>query len=141
VSLAAPGSVLFVCRHNAIRSPMAAALARAAFPGIYSRSAGVASGEPDPFAVAVMSEKGLDISRRTPRLITDLGDTGFDLIVTLAPEAHHHVLDLARTQSFDVEYWPTLDPSGTQGSRAQILDSYRACRDALDARIRERLGG
>lgn len=120
---------------------MAAALARAAFPNIYSRSAGVDGGQPDPFAAEVMAEKGLDISQRRPRTMTQLADTGFDLVVTLAPEAHHHVLDLARTQSFDVEYWPTLDPSGTQGSRAQILESYRACRDALDVAIRKRLAG
>ena len=120
---------------------MAAALARHHFPAIYSRSAGVETGDADPFAVEVMREIGVDLSRRKPRLIAELADTGFDLVVTLAPEAHHHVLDLSRTQSFEVEYWPTLDPSGTQGSRAQILDSYRACRDALDARIRQRLGG
>lgn len=119
---------------------MAAALARAAFPAIYSRSAGVDPGQADPFAVAVMQEKGLDLSQRRPRILTELADTGFDLVVTLAPEAHHHMLELARTQSFDVEYWPTLDPSSTQGSREQILDSYRACRDALDERIRARLG-
>ncbi len=62
-------------------------------------------------------------------------DTSFDLVVTLAPEAHHHVLDMARTQSFDVVYWPTLDPSGAQGSREQILESYRSVRDALGRQV------
>jgi protein-tyrosine-phosphatase len=138
---AAPGSVLFVCRHNAIRSPMAAALTRLIRPSIYTRSAGIEPGQPDPFAAEVMKEKGLDISRRQPRTLEELADTGFDLVITLAPEAHHHVLELARTQSFDVEYWPTLDPSGMQGSRAQILDSYRSCRDSLERAIRTRLGG
>ena len=117
---------------------MAAALARAAFPAIYSRSAGVEAGEPDPFAVAVMRELSLDLSQRRPRSLNELADTGFDLVVTLAPEAHHHVLDLARTESFDVEYWPTLDPSGTNGSREQILESYRTCRDGLSAKIKDR---
>lgn len=131
----APGSVLFVCRHNTIRSPMAAALARAAAPRTYIRSAGLEVGQPDPFTVAVMAEKGLDISRRIPRSLEDLADTSFELIITLAPEAHHHVLDLARTQSFEVAYWPTLDPSGTDGSRAQILASYRGVRDALAVQV------
>lgn len=117
---------------------MAAALTRASFPGIYTRSAGLEPGQPDPFAAAVMKEKGLDISRRAPRTLDELGDTGFDLVVTLAPEAHHHVLDLSRTQSFEVEYWPTLDPSSARGSREQIMDSYRAVRDALAAAIAKR---
>ncbi|UOM32899.1 low molecular weight phosphatase family protein [Acuticoccus sp. I52.16.1] len=132
-----PTSVLFVCRHNAIRSPMAAALARHAAPTTYIRSAGLETGQPDPFAVSVMAEKGLDISKRRPRSLEELNDTSFDLVVTLAPEAHHHVLDLARTQSFDVVYWPTLDPSGAQGSREQILESYRQVRDALGRQVEE----
>lgn len=136
----APGSILFVCRHNAIRSPMAAAIARELMPHTYIRSAGVEHGQADPFAVAVMAEKGLDISGRTPRTLEELHDTSFDLVVTLAPEAHHHVLEMARTQSFDVEYWPTLDPSGAQGSREQIMESYRATRDSLDKLVRKRFG-
>jgi len=133
-----PGSILFVCRHNAIRSPMAATIARQLMPSVYIRSAGVENGQPDPFAVAVMAEKGLDISRRVPRTLRELADTSFDLVITLAPEAHHHVLDMARTQSFDVEYWPVLDPSGAQGSREQIMQSYRAVRDSLDKTVRKR---
>ncbi|RAI03888.1 protein-tyrosine-phosphatase [Acuticoccus sediminis] len=116
---------------------MAAALARQASPNTYIRSAGLETGQADPFAVAVMAEKGLDISKRKPRSLEELNDTSFDLVVTLAPEAHHHVLDLARTQSFDVVYWPTLDPSGAQGSREQILESYRSVRDALDHQVNE----
>jgi protein-tyrosine-phosphatase len=135
-----PGSILFVCRHNAIRSPMAAAIARELMPHVYVRSAGVEQGQADPFAVAVMAEKGLDISGRTPRTLEELADTSFDVVVTLAPEAHHHVLDMARTESFDVEYWPTLDPSGAQGSREQIMESYRATRDGLDKLVRKRFG-
>jgi hypothetical protein len=37
-----------------------------------------------------------------------------------------------------VEYWPTADPSAAEGSREQRLDAYRAVRDQLLARIRER---
>lgn len=118
---------------------MAAALARLAFPHIYVRSAGIEPGNADPFAAAVMAELGLDISGRAPRTLEQLGETTFDLVVTLAPEAHHHVLEMARTQSFDVEYWPTHDPSTSTGARSQILESYRACRDALDRHIRARL--
>jgi hypothetical protein len=37
-----------------------------------------------------------------------------------------------------VEYWPTVDPTDTDGSREQRLDAYRAVRDQLLNRIRER---
>jgi protein-tyrosine-phosphatase len=136
-------SVLFVCAHNAIRSPMAEALARHYFgKSIYVQSAGVRLGEADPFMVAVLDEVGIDASRHKPRTLVDLEEwegVNFDLIVTLAPEAHHAALELTRTLAADVEYWPTPDPTLVQGSREQRLDAYRGVRDGLSDRVRARL--
>src|ERR1700729_2314519 len=141
-SPAQPLAVLFACGLNAIRSPMAAAMLRQMLgPSIYVGSAGVRKGEPDPFAVAVMAEIGLDISRHKPQTFEELDDLeglNFDLIVTLAPEAHHRALEITRTNAVDVEYWPTPDPSVVEGSREQRLQAYRAVRDQLLAHISER---
>ncbi len=137
-----PLAVLFACGLNAVRSPIAAALFSQIFGrAIYVGSAGVRKGELDPFAVAVMEEIGLDISRHKPVTFEELEDLeglNFDLIVTLAPEAHHRALELTRTSAVDVEYWPTADPSAVEGSREQRLDAYRDVRDQLLARIRQR---
>lgn len=136
-----PGAVLFACSFNAVRSPMAAAIARHLFPGkIFIDSAGARRGELDPFAVAVMDEIGLDISRHRPQAFEDLEDTNFDLIISLAPEAHHKALEYTRYNSVEAEYWPTADPTLATGSRDAILDEYRAVRDQLMARIKKRLG-
>lgn len=117
---------------------MAAALLRhLAGRRIYVESAGVRPGSPDPFAIAVMEEIGIDISDHEPRAIDDLHDLGFDLIVTLAPEAQHKALELAQNYAIDVVYWPTPDPTLTTGSRDMILDAYRAVRDRLFAKIKE----
>jgi len=144
-SPAQPLAVLFACGLNAIRSPMAAAMLREMFGrSIYVGSVGVRKGELDPFAVAVMAEIGLDISRHKPLTFEELDDLeglNFDLIVTLAPEAHHRALEITRTDAVDVEYWPTPDPSIIEGSREQRLDAYRAVRDQLLAQIRERFAG
>lgn len=135
-----PSSVLFVCGLNAVRSPMAEALARRLFgKSIYIQSAGVRKGELDPFSVKVMEEAGLDIGRHKPRTIEEIEDDNFDLIVTLAPEAHHKALEMTRTLAADVEYWPTPDPQLATGSREQILETYRIVRDGLEKRIRARL--
>jgi protein-tyrosine-phosphatase len=137
--------VLFICAHNAIRSPMAEALARHYFgKSVYVQSAGVRTGETDPFVAAVLDEIGIDASRHRPRTLADLEEwegLNFDLIVTLAPEAHHAALELTRTLAADVEYWPTPDPTLAQGSREQRLDAYRAVRDGLSERIRSSLRG
>jgi protein-tyrosine-phosphatase len=139
-----PQAVLFACGLNSVRSPMAAALFKHLFcHRAYVASAGVRSGELDPFAVAVMDEVGLDISKHRPMTFEELDDwegLNFDLIVTLAPEAHHKALDLTRTLALDVEYWPTPDPVGTEGTREQRLDAYRGVRDMLLARIKARFG-
>src|ERR1700686_4867943 len=137
-----PQAVLFACGMNSVRSPMAAALFKHLFGhSIYVGSAGVRKGEIDPFAVVVMAEMGLDIARHRPMTFEELEDwegLNFDLIITLSPEAHHKALDLTRTIAADVEYWPTPDPTGQEGSRAQQLEAYREVRDMLAARIKER---
>lgn len=125
---------------NQVRSPMAAAIARTLFPRqIYARSAGVRQGEIDPFVDAVMGEIGVDMSGHRPKTFEDLDESGFDLIITLAPEAHHKALEMTRTDSVDVEYWPTMDPTLATGSRDQILESYRTVRDQLMMKIKKRL--
>lgn len=136
-------SVLFVCAYNSIRSPMAEALARHYFgKSVYVQSAGVRPGEADPFMISVLDEIGIDASRHKPRTLADLEEwegLNFDLIVSLAPEAHHAALELTRTLAAEVEYWPTADPTIVQGSRDQKLDAYRDVRDGLSYRIRMRL--
>jgi protein-tyrosine-phosphatase len=137
-----PLAVLFACGLNSIRSPMAAAMFTQMFGRtIYVGSAGVRKGELDPFAVAAMGEIGIDISKHKPVTLEELEEwegLNFDLIVSLAPEAHHRALELTRTSGVDVEYWPTADPSTVEGSREQRLDAYRAVRDQLMTRLRER---
>lgn len=103
---------------------------------IYVESAGVRAGQPDPFAIAVMDEIGIDISGHVPQAIDDLHDLGFDRIVTLAPEAQHKALELAQGYAVEVVYWPTPDPTLTSGSRETILDAYRGVRDRLFGRIK-----
>lgn len=136
---ALPHSVLFVCGMNAVRSPVAERLARAMLPAsIFVASAGVHVGEHDPFVDVILAEAGLDAGPRAPRALEELEDTYFDLIVTLSPQAHHVALELTRTLAVEVEYWPTPDPTATQGTREQVIDAYRDMRDRLKARIEER---
>ena len=142
--IAKPQAVLFACGLNSIRSPMAMALFRHLFgKTMYTGSAGVKPGEADSFAIAAMEEIGLDISKHKPHTFEELDEwegLNFDLIVTLSPEAHHKALGMTRTLAADVEYWPTPDPSATAGNREQRLDAYRAVRDQLMAKIRDRFG-
>jgi protein-tyrosine-phosphatase len=124
---------------------MAAALAREMLPvALHVASAGVRKGELDPFAVAAMAEIGIDIGHHQPVTFEELEDwdgLDFDLIITLAPEAHHKAIELTHRLAAAVEYWPTADPTAIEGNREQRLDAYRAVRDQLMERLRARFAG
>ena len=134
-----PSAVLFACTMNAIRSPMAEALMRH-FHGkqIWVESVCVHKGEPDPMAIVVMDEIGIDITKHRPRSFEEMEDNFFDLVISLSPEAQHHAVEMTRTMSCEVEFWNTLDPSMFEGSREQRLEIYRQVRDQLERHILKR---
>ena len=134
-----PGSVLFCCTMNSIRSPMAEAILKHRHGRrIYIDSAGVRRGELDPFAVQVLDEIGVDLSRHRPKTFDDLMDEAADLVISLSPQAHHRALELTRTNACEVEFWPTLDPTIIEGNRDTRLDAFRQVRDQLAKRIDDR---
>ena len=134
-----PHMVLYVCTMNAIRSPMAAAITDHFFgPKLYAASAGLTAGDPDPFVSVVMDEIGIDLKTHRPHSLTDEENLDFDLVVTLSSEAQREGLNLPRKSGAGVEHWPMPDPSTAQGGREQILDAYRALRDDLVTRVKQR---
>lgn len=134
-----PGAVLFACTHNSIRSPMAEAYLKFLHGRqVFVDSVGLRAREIDGFAVAVMQEIGIDLTRHRAKTFDQLEDSSFDLVVTLSPEAQHRAIELTRTMACDVEFWNTFDPSVVEGSRAERLEAYRQVRDTLVQRIKER---
>lgn len=132
-------TILFVCSMNSVRSPIAAALARRAYPGRFvARSAGVRSGKADGFVHQVMEEIGIDMAVHTPHTMEELVATRFDVVITLSDDAPEAV----RKRGLEVgviEHWPVDDPTLIEGSREQRLDAYRALRQELDSRVKTRL--
>ena len=143
-----PDAVLFCCNFNQVRSPMAEALMKHLIgTRIFVDSCGLkrAAFDPDvddmqvdPLAAEVMKELGADVTRHRCKTFDELEDDSFDLVVSLTPEAQHRAVELARGRSADIEYWPTMDPTLTEGSREHRLEAYRQVRDGLAARIMKR---
>ena len=134
-----PGSILFACTHNAIRSPMAEAVMKYLHGRrVYVDSVGVRPQPLDPFVLAALDEIGIDLSRHRPKSFDDLEDDYFDLVISLSPEAQHRAVELTRTSSCEIEFWPIMDPSLITGSREQRLAAYRALRDELLQRLGRR---
>jgi protein-tyrosine-phosphatase len=145
-----PDAVLFCCNFNQVRSPMAEALLkRFAGDRIFVDSCGLRRAvfdpdedemEVDPLAAEVMAQIGIDLTRHRCKTFDELDDESFDLVISLTPEAQHRAVELARGRAAEIEYWPTMDPTLAEGSRAHRLDVYRQVRDSLAARIAERFG-
>lgn len=142
-----PGSVLFCCDHNSIRSPMAEGLMKRFYGrASYVQSAGVKNDlEIDGFAIAVCNEIGVELSRHRSRSFEQMmawGDdlSAFDLIVALSPASQRHALEMTRSFHLDVEYWPIMDPTGLGEGREAKLDAYRQTRDQIIGRMQGRFG-
>ncbi len=113
-------TVLFICKHNAGRSQLGAALLElAADDRSTAASAGIApAAEVNPSIAATVAELGLDISDRTPRKVTpELLDQA-DVVVLMKPG-----LDLPATPRGTVLQWSF--PDRTPGPRRRPLHARR----------------
>jgi len=76
--------VLFLCTHNSARSQMAEGLLRHFYGEKYEVfSAGASPTRVNPFAIKVMAEIGIDISKHTSKSIEEFRDKSIDLVVSV----------------------------------------------------------
>jgi len=81
--------ILFLCTGNSCRSQMAEGWARKLLPDTSMVwSAGIETHGLNPLAVQVMAEAGVDISGHTSKLVADLLEQEFDLVVTVCGHAN-----------------------------------------------------
>ena len=129
-------AVLFACNINAVRSAMAEAMVKHAFPGkIFVDSCGVTPGLQDGFATAVMNEIGLDMSAHEPKSFDDLDSGFYDLVISFSPEAHGVARALTRNIECETLYWPVDNLANLTGSREEMLRAYRHVRDDIRGRL------
>jgi arsenate reductase len=120
--------VLFVCLHNAGRSQMSEALFQRGAGGRHeARSAGTTPGDRvHPEVLQVMRELDIDLSDRTPRLLTPELAQWADLVVTMGCGDQCPFVPGVRYMD-----WELRDPGG------RPLEEVRAIRDEISARVRD----
>jgi protein-tyrosine-phosphatase len=134
-----PKALLFACTHNMIRSPIAEGLMKSLFPrGIYIDSCGIKAGILDGFLISVMEEIGIDVSDHTPKSFTDLEGEYFDLIICFSEESYKIALELTKSESTEVEYWPVFDAALTSDKREERLRAYRQVRTMIGQKLHDR---
>jgi arsenate reductase len=126
-------TVLFLCIGNSCRSQMAEGWARHLTAlAIEAHSAGTVAKGPDPRAVAVMAEAGVDISGQQSKTLDDLGDLAFDHVVTLCGTARGSCpvfQGATRVMHRGFDDPPALARQAR--SEAEALGHYRRVRDEI----------
>jgi arsenate reductase (thioredoxin) len=119
--------VLFICVHNAGRSQMAEAFFNKLADGkAVAFSAGSKPAEKvNPAAVQAMAEAGIDISQKTPRLLTPEMLEGIDRVITMGCGE-----DTACPAAWvKTEDWELEDPAG------KPIEEVRRIRDEIERRV------
>ncbi len=127
--------VLFLCTGNSCRSQMAEGWARALRADDFKAwSAGVETHGLNPLAVKAMAEAGVDISGHRSKLVDELLDIPFDLVVTVCDNARESCPvfpGTARVIHHSFEDPPYLARDAVDEEEA--LDHYRRVRDEIRA--------
>ncbi len=131
MALVGERKLLFVCVHNAGRSQMAEALANRY--GLKASSAGtVPASKVNPIVVQAMKEIGIDLSSRTPKMLTVEMINEASLVVTMGCSVEEVCPRpmLARMQKKLVD-WNLPDPEG------KSIDDVRKIRDEVEMRVKQ----
>jgi arsenate reductase len=123
-------SVLFVCVHNAGRSQMAAGfLEHLGGEKVNVYSAGSAPKDSiNPVAIEAMREKGIDISGRSPKVLTTESVQASDVVITMGCGDACPFFPGKR-----YEDWVLDDPAG------KGIEDVRRIRDQIEARVKSLL--
>jgi len=125
--------ILFLCVANSARSQMAEGLARRLLPDETVISAGSAPTTPNPYAIQVMSELGIDISSHTSTSVDDVPPDEVKTVITLCADE----VCPAFLGNAERHHWPFPDPADAAGAPEEIAASFRAVRDQIERRLRE----
>ena len=128
--------VMFVCTGNSARSQMAEGFARHLGQGrIEAYSAGMEPSRLNPFAVAVMQEKGIDISHQRSKAFDENLARRMDVVVTVCGNADERCPVLP--PEVKKLHWPLEDPAAAKGTDAEVLAKFRDIRDQIEVRVQE----
>ncbi|MFC1796027.1 arsenate reductase (thioredoxin) [Pseudomonadota bacterium] len=117
--------ILYLCTGNSCRSQMAEGWTRQLGGEQFSAvSAGIEAHGKNPRAIAVMKEKGVDISAQESTIVSDEMLQRADVVVTVCGHADEQCPALPPGVSR--VHWPLTDPAKATGSEGQIMAEFRA---------------
>jgi arsenate reductase len=128
--------VLVLCTGNSARSQMAEGLIREMGKGkVDAFSAGTKPGSVRPEAVAVMAERGIDISGHRSKHVDEFSGQSFDYVITVCDNAKEACPIFPATTRRG--HWGLPDPAAVEGSEDVRLGAFRAVCAMLTDRLEE----
>ena len=128
-----PKSLLLLCVANSARSQMAEGWARSLLGDLMRvHSAGSRPSKVNPYAIEVMREVGIDLTKHESKAVDTIAPSSVDTVITLcAEEVCPLFLGKARRL-----HWAIPDPASEQPlEREEMLNRFRAARDDLRRRL------
>ena len=131
-------NILYLCTGNSCRSQMAEGWTRQLGGEAFeAQSAGIEAHGKNPRAIAVMAEKGVDISGQESTVVTDEMVQAADVVVTVCGHADEQCPVLP--PHVDKIHWPLTDPAKAAGSEDEIMAAFRATRKEVKRRVQSLL--
>lgn len=130
--------ILFICTHNSARSQIAEALLNNLYrEKCEAHSAGTEASTVNPYAIEVMAEMGIDISKQRSKSIEEFKDMEFDYVVTVCDHAK-------QTRPFfpgkTVIHKSFEDLAEFNRTEAEIFSKFRKTRNEIKKWIEETFG-
>jgi protein-tyrosine-phosphatase/DNA-binding transcriptional ArsR family regulator len=125
---------LFLCTGNSARSQIAEVLARQLSGGaVGAASAGSHPKPLHPNAVRVMRKRGLDISGRRSKHLSEFGDERFDYVISLCDRVREVCPEFPGAP--ELIHWSIPDPAREPGSDEEKLPAFERTANELCTRI------
>ncbi len=127
--------ILILCTGNSCRSQIAEGIMRNLNPNIEVFSAGTRPEKQiNKYAVKVMNEIGIDISKQYPKLVDDFVFQSFDYVITVCDNAK----EICPVFVGKVKHRIHIgfeDPAKAKGREEYVLKKYRKIRDEINEQI------
>ena len=129
--------ILIICTGNSCRSQMAQGILSSITKDIGIFSAGTHPEPVNKYAIKVMSEIGIEISKYSSNHINEYVNIDFDIALTLCDNAQKKCPVLSKTRS--LIHMSFIDPADSKGTHLEIISQYREVRDLLKNYIKKSL--
>ena len=122
--------VLFICTHNSARSQIAEGVMNQIYGEIFEAfSAGTEPSSVNPFAIDVMGEIGIDISRHRSKSVEEFLEQDFDYVITVCDQANEACPFFPGGK--ERIHKGFVDPAEVQGSDLEKRAAFRKARDEI----------